>query len=72
MRFPLDYNMLSSCQAFEQELGCSGEPYCDKDQEPVSRKSMKLFGRISGDIIPFVSLERKRLEARNITVTFSA
>mgnify|MGYP006862621742 CR=1 FL=1 len=32
---------------------------------PVSRKSPKLFGRISGDIILFVSSKRRRLEARN-------
>ena len=31
-------------------------------------KVPKLFGRISGDIILFVSSERRRLEARNVAV----
>ena len=35
---------------------------------PVSRKSPKLFGRISGVIILFVSSKRRRLEARNFAV----
>ena len=30
----------------------------------------KLFGRISGDIIFFVSSKRRRLEARNFAVIF--
>ena len=33
-------------------------------------KVPKLFGRISGDIILFVSSKRKRLEARNFAVIF--
>ena len=33
-------------------------------------KVPKLFGRISGDIILFVSLKRRRLEARNFAVIF--
>ena len=33
-------------------------------------KVPKLFGRISGDIILFVSSKRKRLEARNFAVKF--
>ena len=33
-------------------------------------KVPKLFGPISGDIIFFVSSKRRRLEARNFTVTF--
>ena len=33
-------------------------------------KVPRLFGRISGDIILFVSLKRKRLEARNFAVIF--
>ena len=33
-------------------------------------KVPKLFGRISGDIIPFVSSKRRRLEARNFAVIF--
>ena len=33
-------------------------------------KVPKLFGRISGDIILFVSSKRRRLEARNFTVIF--
>ena len=33
-------------------------------------KVPKLFGRISGDIILFVSSKRKRLEARNFEVIF--
>ena len=37
---------------------------------PVSRKSPKLFGRISVDIILFVSSKRRRLEARNFAVIF--
>ena len=31
-------------------------------------KVPKLFGRISGDIIPFVSSKRRHLEAQNFTV----
>ena len=33
-------------------------------------KVPKLFGRISGDIILFVSSKRRRLEARNFAVIF--
>ena len=33
-------------------------------------KVPKLFGRISGDIILFVSSKRRRLEARNLEVVF--
>ena len=33
-------------------------------------KVPKLFGRISGDIILFVSSKRRRLEARNFEVVF--
>ena len=33
-------------------------------------KVSKLFGRISGDIILFVSSKRRRLEARNFAVIF--
>ena len=34
-------------------------------------KVPKLFGRISGDIILFVSSKRRRLEARNFAVIFT-
>ena len=34
-------------------------------------KVPKLFGRISGDIILFVSSKRRRLEARNFAVAFA-
>ena len=40
------------------------------ERGPVSRKSRKLFGRISGDIILFVSSKRGRLETRNFAVIF--
>jgi len=33
-------------------------------------KDPKLFGRISGDVILFVSSERRRLEARGFAVIF--
>ena len=33
-------------------------------------KVSKLLGRTSGDIIPFVSSKRRRLEARNFAVIF--
>ena len=33
-------------------------------------KVLKLFGRVSGDIIFFVSSKRRRLEARNFAVIF--
>ena len=34
-------------------------------------KVPKLFGRISGDIILFVSSKRRRLEARNFAIIFT-
>ena len=34
-------------------------------------KVPKLFGRLSGDIIPFVSSKRRRLEARNFAIIFT-
>ena len=37
---------------------------------PVFRKSRNLFGRISGDIILYVSSKLRRLEARNFAVIF--
>ena len=40
------------------------------DQGPVSRRSRKLFGLISGDIILFVFSKQRRLEARNFAVIF--
>ena len=40
----------------------------NRDLGPVSRKFPKLFGRISGDIILFVSSKRRRLEAQNFAV----
>ena len=36
----------------------------------VTQKVSKLFGRISGDLILFVSSKRRRLEARNVAVIF--
>ena len=45
--------------------------FCRAEQKtPWARfsKVRKLFGRISGDIIPFVSSQRRRLEARDFAV----
>ena len=42
---------------------------CDRTGACFS-KVPKLFGRISGDIILFVSSKRRRLEARNFAVIF--
>ena len=47
-------------------------PYCKLLNRPGASfsKVPKLFGRISGDIILFVSSKRRRLEAQNFAVIF--
>ena len=45
--------------------------YCTREGSGACfSKVPKLFGRISGDIILFVSSKRRRLEARNFAVIF--
>ena len=53
-------------------FGCDdrGLLQCDALPGACFSKVPKLFGRISGDIILFVSSKRRRLEARNFAVTF--
>ena len=61
----------------KQTLNFGGDitPYFSKSRKLFGpgacfSKVPKLFGRISGDIILFVSSKRKRLETRNFAVIF--
>ena len=45
-------------------------PEPEKNQGPRFSKVPKVFGYTSGDIILFVSSNRRRLEARNFAVIF--
>ena len=64
------------CGRIEFDEACIERYWNDREfscqQKPGARfsKVPKLFGRISGDIILFVSLKQRRLEARNFEVIF--